>query len=83
MKVEPETAFDDVIQDIPKTEMKTTIQEETKDHEIESKIQVSFPHEIRIDISTGRSSCGLLVKSLAYRTERQWFEPSPRQMLLS
>ena len=42
MKIEPETAFDDVIQDIPKTEMETTIQEETRDHEIESKIQVSF-----------------------------------------
>ena len=43
MKIEPETAFDDVIQDIPKTEMETTIQEETRDHEIETKIQVSFP----------------------------------------
>ena len=43
MKIQPETAFDDVIQDIPKTEMETTIQEETRDHEIESKIQVSFP----------------------------------------
>ena len=43
MKIQPETAFDDVIQDIPKTEMETKIQEETRDHEIETKIQVSFP----------------------------------------
>ena len=43
MKIEQESAFDNVIQDIPKTEMETTIQEETRDHEIESKIQVSFP----------------------------------------
>merc|ERR550519_2845910 len=37
MKIETETAFDDVIQDRPKTEMETTMQDETEDHEIESK----------------------------------------------
>jgi len=46
MKIEQESAFDNVIQDIPKTEMETTIQEETRDHEIESKIQdESFRNE--------------------------------------